>query len=253
MDFPTVKELRTLVANRLLGGTRVLSAASALKWALFPTLARYAPRVAIWCHEPESTKAFWDRLGPGMTVVDGGSNRGGYAMLASLRVGPTGRVFAFEPEPRNFERLERRLRRFPNVTAVRQAITGTNGSARLNLDTFHAGHSLVRQPATGSSSMSVPTTTLDAFVQQKALAGIDVLKLDIEGSELEAVPGMAGLLGGARRPVILCEVHAPITPEQMALALRPFEYECKLLDARMTGKPHEAPVHLMACPSPLRP
>jgi FkbM family methyltransferase len=168
-------------------------------------------------------------------------------MLASLRVGPTGRVFAFEPEPRNFERLQRRLRRFRNVTAVKEAIAGTNGSATLNLDTFHAGHSLVRQPATGRST-SVPTTTLDAFVEKHALSGIDVLKLDIEGSELEAVPGMAQLLSGDHRPVILCEVHSPIAPEQMVEALRPFGYDCELLDGRMTGEPHEAPVHLIARP-----
>ena len=182
-----------------------------------------------------------------MTVVDGGSNRGGYAMLASLRVGPTGRVFAFEPEPSNFERLQRRLRRFQNVTAVKEAISGSDGSATLNLDTFHAGHSLVRQPDTGRST-SVVTTTLDSFVARHGLAGIDVLKLDIEGSELEAIPGMKQLLSGSHRPVILCEVHAPIAPEQMVEGLRPFGYDCQLLDARMTGEPHEAPVHLIARP-----
>jgi FkbM family methyltransferase len=245
--FPTLSELRTSVTNRVLGRSGLLFAISAVKWALFPSVARHAPRVAIWSHEPESTRAFWEAMGPGMTVVDGGSNRGGYAMLASLRVGPTGRVFAFEPEPRNFEQLRRRLRSFPNVTPVQEALAGTDGTATLNLDTFHAGHSLVRQPPTGQA-MSVPTTTLDSFAQRRGLDGIDVVKLDIEGSELEALSGMTKLLGGSRRPVILCEVHAPIMPEQMAEALRPHGYESRLLDARMTGQPHEAPVHLLARP-----
>ena len=44
--FPTVKELRTLVVNRVFGGTKLLFAASAVKWAVFPSVARLAPRFA---------------------------------------------------------------------------------------------------------------------------------------------------------------------------------------------------------------
>jgi FkbM family methyltransferase len=225
----------------------LLGLVSEAKWAVFPRLARLAPKLAILTHEPESTRAFWEVLRPGAIVIDGGSNRGGYSILGSLGVGPAGRVFAFEPEPSNFERLRRILRDFPNVVPVPKAIGGEVGAAALKLDTFHAGHSLVRDVGLGKS-VSVPVTTVDAFVAENRLPGVDVLKLDIEGAELDAVRGMAKLLCGERRPIILIEVHPPLTPEQLLAALDEHGYEGRLLDAPLTGNVHEVPVHLLARP-----
>lgn len=243
----TIAELRTLVVNRLLANSRALDVGSAVKWSLYEVLVRWAPRLVTLLHEPESTQAFWASLRSGAIVIDGGSNRGGYSMLASKKVGPTGRVFAFEPDPGNFMRLERAVRDFPNVEPVRAAIGGEPGSGVLNLDTFHAGHSLVHRSGTGASVV-VPVTTIDAFIAERGLPGIDVLKLDIEGSELDALRGMRDLLRSKRRPVILCEVHPPLWPEQLIEALAAFGYRVELLDAHLTGTVHAVPVHIFARP-----
>src|SRR6185503_6800383 len=69
----TLREWRTLVTNRVFKSSPVVffEIASSAKWAFYPTLVRYAPKVAIFVHEPESTGVFWAALSPGAIVVDG--------------------------------------------------------------------------------------------------------------------------------------------------------------------------------------
>lgn len=244
---PTLAERRTITANRLFVGTPLLGWVSAVKWAIYPLLVRFMPRVAILIHEPESTRAFWDAIQPGMMVIDGGANRGGFSMLASRRAGSSGRVFAFEPEPENFAILRKALRRLSNVTVVQKAIAGATGNATLKLDSFHAGHSLTNAVAT-DRGVTVPVTTLDDFVADNALPGLDVVKFDIEGAELDAIRGMKRILSSTRRPVIICEVHPPLLPENLRDALEPYGYRTEMLDSVMTGAPHDVPVHIIARP-----
>jgi FkbM family methyltransferase len=243
----TFAEWRTVIANRLFVGSPLLDMISAAKWACYPMLVRFAPWLAMAIHEPESTRVFWRSIAPGMVVVDGGSNRGGYSILAARRAGAAGRVFAFEPEPANFARLSRRLSRLRNVEPVQKAIAGRSGEAVLHLDTFHAGHTLSREVGVGAT-VTVAVTSLDDFMHERGLPGFDVVKFDIEGAELEAIDGMRGALTGSRRPVVLCEVHPPITPEQISESLGRFGYRCELLDAEYAGTAHEVPVHIFAQP-----
>ncbi len=246
--MPTLAERRTQIANRIFGGTRLLDWISSAKWAVYPLLVRAAPRLAIWLHEPESTGVFWNAIQPGMLVVDGGANMGGYSLLGAHRAGASGRVFAFEPDPNNFERLTARLRRHANVQPVRKAIGARSGESLLFLDTFHAGHTLV-DGRVGGKGVPVEVTSLDDFVREQGLPGLDVVKLDVEGAELLALDGMREILGGTRRPVILCEVHPPIQPEEFFAKVEPFGYRVRLLDAALTGAVHDVPVHVLAIPN----
>jgi FkbM family methyltransferase len=224
----------------------LLDAISRVKWAIYPFLVRFAPRLAIAAHEPEATGAWWRAIEKRMIVVDGGANLGGYSMLASKRAGASGRIYAFEPEPDNFVQLVRRVREMPNVVPVQKALGRRSGEAQLHLDRFHARHSLTRD---GSRTITVRVTTLDEFVRDEKLAGVDVVKLDIEGAELEAIAGMTAVLTAPRRPVVLCELHPPHAPEQFRDALAVHGYRCELLDAQFTGAVHHGPVHILATPA----
>ena len=242
----TLAEWRTILVKRFFTG-RLLDAISSAKWAVYPLLVRLMPGVAILLHEPESTRRYWRAIEPGMLVVDGGANMGGYSLLASRRAGPAGRVFSFEPDPRNFERLAARVRRCANVQPVSKAIADKSGQSVLFLDTFHAGHSLV-DGRVGPTGISVAVTSLDDFVRELGLPGLDVVKLDIEGAELLALDGMQQLLRGKRRPVILCEVHPPIAPEELIAKVEANGYRAWVLDAELTGGAHDVPVHVLAVP-----
>lgn len=249
----TFAEWRTLAVNRLLGGTKLLSWVSAAKWAIYPSLVRWTPRVALAIHEPESSRAFWNAISTGMTVVDAGANRGGFSVLASARTGPSGRVFAFEPEPANFATLVRRMQRFTNVTPVQAAVSSSVGTAVLHLDSFHAGHSLTSVAAGPAvSEVTVPVTTLDAFARDRGLTSIDVVKLDVEGVELDAIAGMRELMSGPNPPIILCEIHTPNRPEDVIELVAPYGYVCDVLDADLTGRAHVVPVHVYAVPKSRR-
>ena len=244
--MPTLAEWRTIFVKRFFP-LPLINAISSIKWRLYPTLVRFVPKLAILLHEPESTGAFWNAIRPGMLVIDGGANMGGYSLLASRRAGANGRVFAFEPDPRNFARLCDRMRRFPNVQPVQKAIAAKSGESLLFLASFHAGHTLV-DGRVGENGVAVSVTSLDDFVRDARLPGLDVVKLDIEGAEMLAIDGMQRLLRSDRRPVILCEVHPPITPEEFAGKMESFGYRACLLDARATGGTHDVPVHVLAVP-----
>src|SRR5438309_4114648 len=72
-------------------------------------------------------------LGPGMTFIDIGAHHGLYSLLASKKVGPSGRVVAFEPSPREFRRLRWNLalNRCRRVRAEPFALGATDGTADL--------------------------------------------------------------------------------------------------------------------------
>lgn len=244
----TFAEWRTLIANRVFGNTPLLGWISSAKWGIYPFLVRRLPWLAIAMHEPESTRAYWNAIEPGMYVVDGGANMGGFSLLASKRAGATGRVFAFEPERRNFERLREKLRSYPNVIPVQSALSSTSGQAVLHLTSFHAGHSLVNDETAGGPTVTVPMTSLDDFVRQHSLPGLDVVKLDVEGVELEVLDGMQQIFSGSRRPTLLIEVHVPIRPEDVIAKLEPHGYRCHMLDAELNGSVHVVPVHVFGTP-----
>src|SRR5437764_6671199 len=244
--MPALAEWRTILVKRFVP-LIVLDAISSLKWKLYPLLVRLWPRLAIFLHEPESTRAFWNAITPGMIVVDGGANVGGYSLLASRRAGAEGRVFAFEPDPNNFARLLKQIGRLTNVQPVQKAIAAASGESLLFLDSFHAGHTLV-DGRVGERGISVGVTSLDDFVRDHSLPSLDVVKLDIEGAELLAIDGMQRLLRSERRPVILCEVHPPITPEEFISKMNGFGYRTRVLDAKLTGAQHDVPVHVMSLP-----
>ena len=113
---------------------------------------------------------------------------GGYSLLASRRAGAEGRVFAFEPDPNNFARLVKQIGHSTNVQPVQKAIAAASGESLLFLDSFHAGHTLV-DGRVGERGISVGVTSLDDFVRDHSLPGIDVVKLDIEGAEEQAFSG----------------------------------------------------------------
>ena len=77
-------------------------------------------RVLGGTYEPEQTRAFEELVKPGDTVLDVGAHVGYYTLLSSVLVGASGRVFAFEPNPRNYHYLDQHvyLNRCRNVTTV---------------------------------------------------------------------------------------------------------------------------------------
>ena len=151
------------------------------------------------CWEWETFSFLQQWLGPGQTVIDAGANIGQYAMLASERVGPGGRVHCFEPHPGVYQVLMRNLERAgcANVVARALALADAPGSRDLFLRPVgNVGSTSFRPSDDGDPGLRirVKTTTLDAYVESQRIRRLDLLKIDVEGAELEVLDGAARTL-----------------------------------------------------------
>ena len=128
-------------------------------------------------------------LRPGMTFVDAGANIGYFSVIGSRLVGPSGRVFAVEPDPLNLRILHANLERHgcSNVTVLPVAAW----SERTELD-FHrpADGAVSRVGQDDGSGLRVPADRLDDLIE----GPVDYVKVDCEFTDHLVVRGAEGLL-----------------------------------------------------------
>lgn len=150
-------------------------------------------------------------LQPGMTVLDIGANCGLYTLLASHCVGARGRVFAFEPSPRERKRLRTHLwlNRCTNARIAPYALGSRTSQADLYVvQGAQTGCNSLRPPQIAEPVMParVEIRALDDFLGAEKLSSVDFIKMDVEGGELEVLRGAAKLFQGPRLPALLLEV-----------------------------------------------
>lgn len=140
--------------------------------------------------ESVQTKLFLDALKPGMIVFDIGANVGYYSVLASKMVGVKGKVYAFEPDPNSVKLLKKNiaLNKCRNVVVVPYAVGGKDGAAILSIDEANPGESYLGGNGTKKQIM-VWAIALDSFVQKRKIAKVNVVKMDIEGAEVDVLNG----------------------------------------------------------------
>jgi FkbM family methyltransferase len=142
--------------------------------------------------EPETAHFVMKFLKPGMVVWDVGAHIGEYSLLASRRVGSTGRVEAFEPDPGVFAMLveSATLNDLTNVDTHNCAIAdmpGTRSFVQLKES------SLAHLSPTDDQGTPVMTTTLDSF-RKESEQSPDLVKVDVEGAEMLVLRGAQALL-----------------------------------------------------------
>lgn len=160
--------------------------------------------------EPDICEFFRKVLKPGQVLFDVGANVGQFTLLAAKRVGPSGRVHAFEPAPEEYKKLctNVSMNRFPNVLTNPVAICDHVGETVLRTAGPGLGlYNSLGRPLASSliGGISVPCTTLDSYVEAKGVPRVDLLKVDVEGAELAVLRGAAHLLSLSDGPIIVCE------------------------------------------------
>ena len=153
-----------------------------------------------------------DVLRPGMTVLDIGAHHGLYTLLASRKVGPSGRVVAFEPSPRERNALlwHLRLNQCKNVQVEGVALGGKSGFGEFFVvEGIQTGCNCLRPPniAEPTTKIGVQISTLDECLERLGIQQVDFIKIDAEGAELDIFMGAERLLRRERRPLILAEMH----------------------------------------------
>lgn len=164
-------------------------------------------------YEPDLQQAVADLVKPGMVAYDVGANVGYITLLLARATGDNGQVVAFEPLPSNLERLRDNihLNHLDNrVQVVATAVVNASGAVHFLVgpsdDMGKVEGSAGRQGITYGSDLTVMGISLDEFVYDQGGPAPDVIKMDIEGGEVLAMPGMMRLLSEAR-PVVLLELH----------------------------------------------
>jgi FkbM family methyltransferase len=146
--------------------------------------------------EPE-TSSFLDRfLKPGMVFVDAGAHVGEYTVRAARLVGPSGQVHAFEPAPETFDILRQsvKLDGYTNVRLNRAALYDADTTVEFRIDEQPTLSSILAENTEGDKeTIKVPAMRLDTY-WRVASRPIDLVKVDVEGAELDVLHGATGLL-----------------------------------------------------------
>jgi FkbM family methyltransferase len=148
-------------------------------------------------------------LKPGMVFVDVGANVGYYSLLAASLVGAQGRVVAVEPSPYAYQRLKQTITsgNLPNIAAVQLAL----GSANTTLDLpMPSETGWIHSPSFFSddvAKVNVKVRKLDDCMDEWGISVVDLIKIDVEGFELEVLRGAESSLRSGRIRAILCEFN----------------------------------------------
>jgi FkbM family methyltransferase len=178
-----------------------------------PDVSRQIQEHGWYLDEGFDIEVFQKHLKTGMTFVDLGANVGFYTFLARSIIGQKGRVFAFEPYPRNAELIRASIEKnsfHNNVTLVEAAVSDKNGKASFYLspdassenslldlefrhdDDAKKEEGLGRKGQQEKRAITVDVVTVDDYFEKEVGdTKVDFIKMDIEGSEYRAFKGMS--------------------------------------------------------------
>lgn len=186
-------------------------------------------------YEYAKQRLFAKEIKAGAVVFDIGANVGFYTLLASLLVGPQGRVLAFEPAPRNIDFLRKhvRLNRIDNVEVMEVAVSDAFGVAAFDLGPDNSQGRIAQ-----GGELTVRTVCLDGLVAAGEIPVPDYIKIDVEGAEMSVLTGAQNMLKDCH-PTIFLATHSPALHQQCLAFLRSLEYTVGAVDGHPVEKTDE--------------
>jgi FkbM family methyltransferase len=161
-------------------------------------------------YEPEVSAKLREVLPSGGTFVDIGANIGWFSLLAASLVGPTGRVIAVEPNPRNVALLRQSAKDngFDNIDIVAVALGERPGAAALETDGSNGRLIPIDGPPLQAveASFVVATFPLDTVLNEVGATRVDVVKIDVEGAEPLVIRGATRTISESR-PLLISEFY----------------------------------------------
>jgi len=128
-------------------------------------------------------------------VVDVGANIGYYTLIFARIVGTEGKVFAFEPEPTNFELLKKNIKinGYKNVECIQKSVSNRNEKTRLYIDDDNMGGHTMINDTKNKNFIEIESVQLDDYFKDLERK-INFIKIDVEGFEIKVIDGMRTLL-----------------------------------------------------------
>lgn len=175
---------------------------------------------ALGIYEPEKTETITALLKPDQTFIDIGGNKGDFSLLAAKITGSKGQVLTFEPEPENCHWFNEsiQLNQYSNIRLFDIALSDSNGKAQLFLGEKSGWHSLVSsQGKTDNSTIEVEKRTLDSILNESNIQKVDVIKIDVEGAEMEVLLGAEDTLKNNTNLILLLDLHPHMGVDTVAI------------------------------------
>ncbi len=143
-------------------------------------------------------------LAAGDVFYDVGAHVGFFSMIASRLVGDTGQVYSFEPSVHTYELLTRHLAMngIANAEAYEKAVGEASGVAR-----FETHDEVGTDHVVAEGGQEVAITSLDDFVYSDGHRPPTVMKIDVEGHEVQVLRG-AGRVLQEHHPELIIEIHS---------------------------------------------
>ena len=205
--------------------------------------ARVAAGGAVY--SPELHELFREVLRPGMVVVDVGAHHGLFTQLAAALVGPSGRVWAFEPAPANFRVLRAAVRAFPQVVPVQAALSDRHGEAWLTLDRDNSTQHSLEASNVGTRARRRRVRALTLVEALPAdLDRLDLIKIDAQGFDGAVLKGARALLK-RHHPRVVFELWpagwraAGYEPDAVLASLASLDYALFKLSAKGGRRPED--------------
>jgi FkbM family methyltransferase len=178
--------------------------------------------------EPDLVAWLQRNAEPGETWLDIGGNYGYTAMILADRVGPTGRVFAFEPKLETCGCLSEtaQVNRLEQITVVPLALGTCETIEQRRFGV--SGSMVVQAMAAQGATETIMVANLDWLWPRISSTSqrIHGVKIDVQGMELEVLRGMIGLLA-AYSPKLVIELHAGVDRSALLDLLQQCGYERK--------------------------
>ena len=153
-------------------------------------------------YEPEVTAQIKAALRPGNVAIDVGAHCGHHTASMLRAVGESGTVVAIEPATERFSLLEKSFGSTANVHLVPLGLSSSEGMALL-ADDPQVSAKIVGEGTPGAGEISL--TTLPSIMSRLGIEDVDLLKMDIEGHECEAVIGFEPVISNIKS--IIIEIH----------------------------------------------
>tara|TARA_B110000438_G_scaffold155886_1_gene149572 strand:+ start:1420 stop:2289 length:870 start_codon:yes stop_codon:yes gene_type:complete len=156
------------------------------------------------------TKIIRDNIKEGDIVIDIGANIGYFTLIFAQLAGTTGKVFAFEPEPKNFELLQKNVKvnDYSNTINENYAVSDSNGNVSLFLaKNGIVGHRISNFDINLNSILVKKITLDDYFTKLNLIDKINFVKIDVEGFEFGVLKGMTRIIEKSKNLKLFLEFN----------------------------------------------